>query len=193
MQDASVPVRTGRQRGSREALMRVAACLALASLAACASVGKKPKQPDLKPWPEIRPDFRVESLRARMHEYSITFAAEVDLAATAIERRAADSTVRRNACSGGSAQYPRCERHAFGWSRSVPSSTRGSSHARWISSSARRGRRRLRHISTRSRRGLASTRRPDAGDWRFNRRVSGGKGRLRAQIHRSVARRTSSP
>ena len=32
-----------------------------------------------------------------MHEYSITFAAEVDLAASAIERRAADSTVRRNA------------------------------------------------------------------------------------------------
>ena len=97
MQDASVPVRTGRQHGSRVALMRMAACLALSSLAACASLGKKPTQPDLKPWPEIRPDFRVESLRARMHEYSITFAAEVDLAATAIERRAADSTVRRNA------------------------------------------------------------------------------------------------
>jgi hypothetical protein len=32
-----------------------------------------------------------------MYEYSITFAAEVDLTATAIERRAADSTVRRNA------------------------------------------------------------------------------------------------
>ena len=32
-----------------------------------------------------------------MQEYSITFAAEVDLAATAIERRAPDSTVRRNA------------------------------------------------------------------------------------------------
>ena len=33
----------------------------------------------------------------RMHEYSITFAADVDLAAAAIERQAADSTVRRNA------------------------------------------------------------------------------------------------
>ena len=77
--------------------MRTAACLALSSLVACASLGKKSTQPDLKPWPEIRPDFRVETLRARMHEYSITFAAEVDLAATAIERRAADSTVRRNA------------------------------------------------------------------------------------------------
>ena len=64
---------------------------------ACASVGKKSTQPDLKPWPEIRPDFRVETLRVRMYEYSITFAAEVDLAATAIEQRAADSTVRRNA------------------------------------------------------------------------------------------------
>ena len=64
---------------------------------ACASLGKKSTQPDLKPWPEIRSDFRVEALRQRMHEYSITFAAEVDLAATAIERRAADSTIRRNA------------------------------------------------------------------------------------------------
>ena len=32
-----------------------------------------------------------------MHEYSITFAAEVDLAAAAIERRATDPTTRRNA------------------------------------------------------------------------------------------------
>jgi hypothetical protein len=83
--------------GLRAPLTRIAACLALASLAACASLGKKQTRPDLEPWPEIRPDFRVEALRARMHEYSITFAAEVDLAATAIEERAADSTVRRNA------------------------------------------------------------------------------------------------
>ena len=60
-------------------------------------MGKKPARPDLKPWPEIRSDFRLEPLRQRMHEYSITFAAEVDLAATSIEQRAADSTVRRNA------------------------------------------------------------------------------------------------
>ena len=77
--------------------MRMAVCLALSTLVACAGLGKKPSRPDLKPWPEIRPDFRVETLRMRMHEYSITFAADVDLAATAIERRAADSTVRRNA------------------------------------------------------------------------------------------------
>jgi hypothetical protein len=51
----------------------------------------------MEPWPEIRPGFRVETLRARMHEYSVTFAAEVDLAATSIERRADDVTVRRNA------------------------------------------------------------------------------------------------
>src|SRR4030095_10245700 len=63
----------------------------------CAGLGKKPSRPDLKSWPEIRPDFRVETLRMRMHESSITFAADVDLAATAIERQAADSTVRRNA------------------------------------------------------------------------------------------------
>ena len=77
--------------------MRMAVCLALSTLVACAGLGKKPSRPDLKPWPEIRPDFRVETLRMRMHEYSITFAADVDLAATAIERQAADSTVRRNA------------------------------------------------------------------------------------------------
>ena len=77
--------------------MRTAACFALMSLMACVSLGEKPMRADVKPWPEIRPDFRMEALRLRMHEYSITFAAEVDLAATAIERRAADSTVRRNA------------------------------------------------------------------------------------------------
>jgi len=87
----------GRQPRCRVALIRTAACLALSSLVACASLGKEPTRPDLKPWPEIRPDFRVEALRGRMHEYSITFASEVDLAATAIEQRAADSTVRRNA------------------------------------------------------------------------------------------------
>lgn len=77
--------------------MRTAICLALVSLVACASLEKKATRPDLAPWPEIRSDFRVESLRMRMHEYSITFAADVDLAATAIERQAADSTVKRNA------------------------------------------------------------------------------------------------
>ena len=77
--------------------MRTAACLALSSLVACASLGKKSTQPNLAPWPEIRSDVRVETLRARMFEYSITFAAEVDLGATAIERRASDATVRRNA------------------------------------------------------------------------------------------------
>jgi hypothetical protein len=51
-------------------------------LVACASLGST--RADLKPWPEIRPDFRVEALRSRMHEYAITFAAEVDLASAAI-------------------------------------------------------------------------------------------------------------
>ena len=81
----------------RVVMMRAAACLALSSLVSCGALTKKSTGPDLKPWPEIQPDLRVETLRARMHEYSVTFAADVDIAATAIERRAADSTVRRNA------------------------------------------------------------------------------------------------
>jgi hypothetical protein len=73
----------------------MAAFVALSFLAACAST--QASRPDLSAWPEIQPDFRVAALRLRMHEYSITFAAEVELAATAIERRAADPTVQRNA------------------------------------------------------------------------------------------------
>jgi len=73
----------------------MAACLALSSIVGCATAGAS--RPDLSAWPEIRPDFRVAALRLRMHEYSITFAAAVDLAATAIEQRAADATIQRNA------------------------------------------------------------------------------------------------
>jgi hypothetical protein len=81
----------------RVLLMRTAVGLALCSLVACTSVLKSPEQADIKPWPEIRSDFRVETLRARLYEYSITFAAEVDLTASSIEQRTTDSTVRRNA------------------------------------------------------------------------------------------------
>src|SRR5687768_15899871 len=76
-------------------VMRTVGCLALCSLAGCTGMGKR--QPDVKPWPEIRSDYRVETLRARMFEYSITFAAEVDLAASSIERQTTDPMVRRNA------------------------------------------------------------------------------------------------
>jgi hypothetical protein len=81
----------------RISLTLTVACFALFALVGCAAMGNKPTRPDLKPWPEIRSDFRPEPLRQRMHEYSITFAAEVDLAATSIEQRATDATVRRNA------------------------------------------------------------------------------------------------
>jgi hypothetical protein len=76
-------------------VMRTAGCLAFCSFTACTGMGST--RPDLKPWPEIRSDFRVETLRARMFEYSITFAAEVDLAASSIERQTTDPMVRRNA------------------------------------------------------------------------------------------------
>ena len=79
------------------ALWRITAGLAVCSAAACASLGKTPPRPDLQPWPEIQSDFRVEGLRTRMQEYSITFAAEVDRASTSIERRASDAGIRRNA------------------------------------------------------------------------------------------------
>ncbi len=81
----------------RVSLMLTAACVALSAVAGCAAMNKPPTRPDLKAWPEIRSDFRLEPLRQRIHEYSITFAAEVDLAATSIEQRATDATVRRNA------------------------------------------------------------------------------------------------
>ena len=81
----------------RALLMRTAAGLALCSLAACTSLLPSPGQADVKPWPEIRSDYRVETLRARLYEYSITFAAEVDLTASSIEQRTTDATVRRNA------------------------------------------------------------------------------------------------
>ena len=90
-----------------------AACLALSALVGCAGMGKQPTRPDLKPWPEIRADFRPEPLRQRMLEYSITFAAEVDLAATSIERRATDSTVRRNAMLWKIHAIPEMRKAAF--------------------------------------------------------------------------------
>ena len=79
------------------ALPRIAGVLALSCLAACATTNTQASRPNLSPWPEIRPDFRVAALRVRMHEYSITFAAAVDSAATTIERRASDPAIQRNA------------------------------------------------------------------------------------------------
>jgi hypothetical protein len=78
-------------------VMRTAVGLALCSLVACSSMLKTPEQADIKPWPEIRSDFRVETLRASLYEYSITFAAEVDFTASSIEQRTTDATIRRNA------------------------------------------------------------------------------------------------
>ena len=174
--------------------MRTAACLALSSLVACASLGKTPTQPDLKPWPEIRPDFRVETLRARMYEYSITFAAEVDLAAAAIERRAADSTVRRNALLWRVRAIPEMRKACF---RLEPVSALIDA---WIFA-----RQMDQLFSEGEGAGAFGTFQPEAVE--VSRRLVdqmreiGGSiavspeatGRVRAQIHRSVARRASSP
>src|SRR5262245_56284050 len=78
-------------------LLELAALPVLCCLVGCAGFGRKPVRPDVSAWPEIRADYRVETLRASLREYSISFAAGVDLAATAIERRATDASVKRNA------------------------------------------------------------------------------------------------
>lgn len=94
---ASTLIKNRLAGGAWVAVVRVATCLALSSVVACAGLNKKATAPDMKAWPEIRPDLHVEALRLRMHEYSTTFAAQVDLAASAIERQAEDPAVRRNA------------------------------------------------------------------------------------------------
>src|SRR5689334_3755331 len=81
----------------RHVLLRTAASLALFCLTACAGANRKHVRPELPNWPEIKSDFRVEALRARLFEYSTTFAADVDLTSSSIERRATNADVRRNA------------------------------------------------------------------------------------------------
>jgi hypothetical protein len=93
--------------------MRTAVCVALSFLVACASLSKKSTHPNLEPWPEIRSDFRMETLRVRMTEYAITFAADVDLAASAIDLRATDSTVRRNALLWKTRAIPEMRKACF--------------------------------------------------------------------------------
>lgn len=77
--------------------MGLGACLALSALAACGDLGKTPPRANVAAWPQIRDDYRADTLRIRLQEYSITFAADVDLASTSIEQRSTDAAVRRNA------------------------------------------------------------------------------------------------
>ena len=72
-------------------------CLAALWLSSCASMQTAPPKPNLSPWPEMRTDFRLEVLKARLQEYAITFGAEIELAATSIERRTNDVNIQRNA------------------------------------------------------------------------------------------------
>jgi hypothetical protein len=104
--------RTGAPRWQRPWL-HAAVCLAVSFLLACSTVAKQSTQPDLRPWPEIRSDIRIESLRARIYEYSITFAAEVDLAAASIQRSADDATVRRNALVWRTRAIPEMRKACF--------------------------------------------------------------------------------
>ncbi len=85
------------RRFRRQALVAAAGGLAIASISACAGLNAKPEPVDLRKWPEIRTDARAEVLKARVRDYAVTFAAEVDLAAMSIERRAVDPDVRRRA------------------------------------------------------------------------------------------------
>jgi len=78
-------------------LTRLTVCVAVSALSACGDLGKAPPRADVTPWPQIRDDYRVGPLRHRLQEYAMTFAAEVDLAATSIEQRTTDAAVRRNA------------------------------------------------------------------------------------------------
>jgi hypothetical protein len=78
-------------------LVGLGACLALSALAACGDLGKTPPRANVAAWPQIRDDYRADTLRIRLQEYSITFAADVDLASTSIEQRSTDAAVRRNA------------------------------------------------------------------------------------------------
>ena len=165
-------------------LMRAAACLALSSVVACASLGKKSTQPNLSPWPEIRPDVRVE-VAAGAHVRVLDHVRRGSRPrchgdrATGCRR---DSPAQRLA-RGGCARYPRCERRAFGWSRSAHSSTRGPWPARWISSSAT-ARAQAPSAHSRPEAVEVSRRLVDQmrGDRRFDRRVSRGTDRVRARI-----------
>ena len=105
--------RSGRHSGFDTAVMRTAVWLSLALQVGCAGMHTKPTGPDLSAWPEIRTDFRVEVLRGRMHEYSNTFAAEVDLASRGIEERATDARVRRTAMLWRARAIPEMRKACF--------------------------------------------------------------------------------
>ena len=75
-QDASSSKQRGRTRFEQIVVGNWAACgleaqgraLALPSFVACAGVTKKSTAPDLRPWPRIMLDFRVDTLRMRLHD-----------------------------------------------------------------------------------------------------------------------------
>ena len=91
----------------------LAACVALCCVVSCAGLKNRATQPNLRPWPELQQDFRVETLRTRLYEYSVTFASEVELAASSIERRTTDATIRRNALLWKARAIPEMRKACF--------------------------------------------------------------------------------
>ena len=88
-------------------------CLAALWLSSCASLQTAPPKPNLSPWPEMRPDFRLEVLKARLQEYAVTFGAEVDLAAASIVRRTNDVNIQRNALTWRLRSVPEMRKACF--------------------------------------------------------------------------------
>src|SRR5262245_65578588 len=70
-------------------------------------------KPNLSPWPEVRTDFNMDVLKARMQEYSITFGAEVDSVAASIERRTNDPAIQRNALTWRLRSIPEMRKACF--------------------------------------------------------------------------------
>ena len=179
MSEPALSTHSGLSSGCRigRGFWRAVPFIAASFLAACTGFGKQAVRPNLTSWPEIRSDYRVEALRTSLREYSVTFAAEVEIAATAIERRASDATRQ-------------AQREALETRRDTrDAASLLSSGGHWrprrrldlcapdgSALSRRVGEERLRPVPTGSTRGIWAARCADARDRRFGCCVAGGTG-----------------